>query len=70
MHDGSLGSLQAVVAFYSDGGIANPELDPLLRPLDLTSSEQDDLVAFLMSLTGDNVDTLVADALAAPVGDP
>jgi cytochrome c peroxidase len=27
------------------------------------------LVAFLQSLTGSNVDTLVADAFAAPVGD-
>jgi cytochrome c peroxidase len=70
MHDGSLGSLQAVVEFYNAGGIANPELDPLLSPLDLTRSEQDDLVAFLMSLTGDNVDAIVADALATPVGDP
>ncbi|MGD8630383.1 MAG: cytochrome c peroxidase [Gammaproteobacteria bacterium] len=70
MHDGSLGSLQAVVAFYNAGGISNPELDPLLGPLDLTPSEQDDLVAFLMSLTGDNVDVIVADALATPVGDP
>ena len=29
----------------------------------------DELVAFLESLTGENVDVLVADALAAPVGD-
>jgi hypothetical protein len=30
----------------------------------------DDLVAFLRALTGANVSVLVADALAAPVGDP
>ena len=28
-----------------------------------------DLVEFLESLTGSNVDTLVADAFAAPIGD-
>ena len=70
MHDGSLGSLQEVVAFYNAGGVVNPNLDPLLKPLELTPSAQEDLVAFLMSLTGDNVDVIVADAFAAPVGDP
>jgi len=70
MHDGSLGSLQAVVAFYNAGCVANPTLDPLLKPLDLPQSAQEDLVAFLESLTGDNVELIVADALAAPVGDP
>ncbi len=70
MHDGSLGSLQEVVTFYNAGGVANPNLDPLIKPLGLTPTDIDDLVAFLMSLTGDNVDILVADAIAAPVGDP
>ncbi|MGD8618499.1 MAG: cytochrome c peroxidase [Gammaproteobacteria bacterium] len=70
MHDGSLGSLQEVVAFYNAGGVVNPNLDPLLKPLELTPSAQDDLVAFLLSLTGDNVDVIVEDAFAAPVGDP
>jgi len=70
MHDGSLGSLQEVVSFYNAGGVANPNLDPLLKPLELTPTAQDDLVAFLMSLTGDNVDVIVADAFAAPIGDP
>jgi cytochrome c peroxidase len=70
MHDGSLGSLQEVVAFYNGGGVPNPDLDPLMKPLELTPSAQDDLVAFLMSLTGDNVDVIVADAFDAPIGDP
>ncbi len=70
MHDGSLSSLREVVEFYNAGGIANELLDPLLRPLDLSENEIDDLVAFLLALSGDNVDTLVADAFAAPVGDP
>ena len=70
MHDGSIGSVREVVEFYNDGGIANENLDSLIRPLGLTTTEIDDLVAFLFSLTGDNIDTIVADAFAAPVGDP
>ena len=69
MHNGSLQSLQQVVEFYNRGGIANENLDPLIKPLNLTSQEMDDLTAFLNSLTGDNVQELVADAFAVPVGD-
>ncbi|MBE0435051.1 MAG: SCO family protein [Methylomicrobium sp.] len=69
MHDGSLSTLKEVVEFYNQGGIANETLDPLIKPLNLTAKEIDDLVSFLESLTGDNVDELVADAFAAPVGD-
>jgi cytochrome c peroxidase len=68
MHDGSLATLADVVAFYSDGGVANDGLDPLIRPLGLREDEQRDLVAFLESLTGSDVAALVTDALAAPVG--
>lgn len=70
MHDGSISSLRGVLEFYNAGGIANQDLDPLLQPLSLTTGEIDDLVAFLGSLSGDNIDLLVADAFAAPVGDP
>ena len=70
MHDGSIGNLHEVVAFYNRGGMANENLDPLIRPLNLNNSEVNDLVAFLLSLTGDNIDVIVADALAAPIGDP
>ena len=69
MHDGSLATLRAVVEFYNRGGIANPLLDPRIRPLGLDDGEIDDLVAFLESLTGSNVNALVADAFAAPIGD-
>jgi len=69
MHNGSLGSLREVVDFYDRGGIPNRELDPLIQPLHLNQQEKNDLIAFLQSLTGSNVDTLVADAFAAPVGD-
>jgi cytochrome c peroxidase len=50
MHDGSLRSLEEVVEFYNRGGQANPHLDPIVRPLDLTKEELHDLVAFLKSL--------------------
>jgi cytochrome c peroxidase len=69
MHNGALSTLNEVVEFYNMGGISNELLDPLVRPLGLTDSERADLIAFLQSLTGSNVDTLVADAFAAPVSD-
>jgi cytochrome c peroxidase len=70
MHDGSITRLREVVEFYNAGGIANENLDPSIRPLGLSTAEIDDLLAFLFSLTGDNIDAIVADAIAAPVGDP
>ena len=69
MHDGSLASLADVVAFYDRGGVPNEGRDPRVRPLGLTAAERFELVAFLRSLTGSDVDVLVADAFAAPVGD-
>lgn len=69
MHNGSLSSLDEVVDFYNEGGVANELLDPLIKPLQLSDSEKQALVAFLKSLTGSNVDQIVADAFAAPIGD-
>lgn len=69
MHNGSLTALREVVEFYNRGGVANETLDPLIKPLQLTETEIDDLTAFLRTLTGDNVQELVSDAFAAPVGD-
>ena len=69
MHNGVFGTLKDVVSFYNKGGIPNPGLDPSIRPLGLTDDEMADIVAFLQSLTGDNVETLVRDAFAAPIGD-
>jgi cytochrome c peroxidase len=68
MHDGSLQSLEKVVAFYVRGGVPHPELDPLIGPLDLTDSEQASLVAFLRSLTSANLPALQADARSIAVG--
>ena len=58
MHDGSLATLKDVVRFYSKGVKPSPELDLRLlnedgspRPLNLTETEEDQLVAFLGTLT-------------------
>ena len=51
MHDGSIKTLEEVVAFYSKGGNGNPQLDPVLKPLNLSEREQKDLVAFLKALS-------------------
>ena len=69
MHNGAFGTLREVVEFYNRGGVTNPLLDPLIRPLGLTKSEMGHIVAFLESLTGDDVEMLVRDAFAAPIGD-
>jgi cytochrome c peroxidase len=50
MHDGSLATLDDVVAFYARGGDSNVHLDQRLRPVDLTANERTALVAFLSSL--------------------
>ena len=69
MHNGSLAQLRDVVDFYNKGGALNENLDSLIKPLHLNIQEQADLVAFLQALTGSNVQSLVADAFAAPIGD-
>ena len=69
MHNGVFGTLMEVVSFYNKGGIPNPQLDTFILPLGLTDNEMENIVVFLESLTGDNVETLVRDAFAAPIGD-
>ncbi len=69
MHDGSFKSLYDVLAFYSDGGVEHQLLSPLIRRLNLSKLEQGQIVGFLKTLTGSEVRTLVADGLAAPIGD-
>lgn len=52
MHDGSLATLKEVVEFYRRGGNRDdPVLDPLMRPLDLSDDDVDNLVAFLEALS-------------------
>jgi cytochrome c peroxidase len=52
MHDGSLSTLREVIEFYDRGGDPNPNLDPKVKPLNLTDGEKSDLEAFLLALSG------------------
>jgi cytochrome c peroxidase len=52
-HDGSAATLMDVVKFYVKGGQENVNRDWQLEAVDLTESEQRDLVEFLKSLTSD-----------------
>jgi cytochrome c peroxidase len=70
MHDGSLQTLAAVVDYYDGGGRPHDGLDPRVRRLGLSAEEKAALVRFLESLSGENVQMLVADAISAPIGDP
>jgi len=51
MHDGSLPTLDRVLAHYDGGFVRRPSLDPDMQPLALRPSERADLLAFLESLT-------------------
>ena len=51
MHDGSLASLEEVVRFYNKGGNSKDGRSKLIKSLDLTELQIQDLVAFLGALT-------------------
>ena len=70
MHDGSLASLEAVIEYYQHGGIDNPGRDKLVRPLQLTAQDKNNLAAFLRSLNGDNVAVLAMQARAERIDYP
>ena len=53
MHDGSIATLEEVIEFYDRGGKPNPNLDPELRPLNLSAAEKRALLAFLRALSGE-----------------
>ncbi|MEM1267595.1 MAG: cytochrome c peroxidase [Pseudomonadota bacterium] len=58
MHNGMLETLADVVAFYNEGGGENEfaaNKSELIQPLGLTDDEQADLVAFLESLSGEEI---------------
>ena len=69
MHDGSIATLEAVVAFYAEGGGGDPAQDPRTRSVELTLSDQKALVAFLRTLTSSHVDALVSDARSVTIGE-
>jgi cytochrome c peroxidase len=51
MHDGSLQTLEDVIAYYDRGGNRNPYLDSELHPLHLSAEERRELVRFLGALS-------------------
>ena len=63
MHNGAFFDFDEIVDFYNDGGGENEFTDgtlaraktPLLKPLNLTDGEKEDLVAFLESLSGEEI---------------
>jgi len=69
MHNGSISTLEEVIDFYNKGGIDNELLSPMIKKLNLTNIEKNNLKIFLESLVGENIEILIADALSTPVGD-
>jgi len=58
MHNGMLETLRDVVVFYNEGGGENEfsaNKSELIQPLGLNDDEIDDIVAFLESLSGDEI---------------
>jgi len=58
MHNGAFFELEEVVEFYNEGGGKNEfgrNKTKLIKPLNLTDEEQEDLVAFLESLSGPEI---------------
>lgn len=66
MHDGSLPTLEAVVAFYNKGGGRVVGKSPLIAPLGLTPAEEEAVVAFLRSLDGSRLSELSNAARTPP----
>ncbi|MBT4522144.1 MAG: photosynthetic protein synthase I [Halieaceae bacterium] len=55
MHNGMLPTLESVVDFYNKGGETANNKDPRIKPLGLSKNEKAALVAFLKSLSGDDL---------------
>ncbi len=54
MHNGSKATLAEMVAHYNSGGCNHPNKSNLIKPLHLSTEEQNDLVAFLKTLTDES----------------
>lgn len=53
MHDGSLKTLDDVIAYYNEGGGNHGNKSDLVKPLNLTDEEVSQLLAFLESMSGE-----------------
>jgi cytochrome c peroxidase len=61
MHDGSVLTLDDVIALYDRGGVDRPSRSDLIAPLGLTAQDKADIIAFLQTLTS------TPDPIAVPV---
>lgn len=66
MHDGSVPTLEEVIAHYDAGGIARPSRSRSIKPLHLTGAERADLLAFLATLSAETEHEAKAVVAAAP----
>lgn len=64
MHDGKFATLGQVLAHYNSGGHESATKDILIRPLGLSVQDQQDIIAFLHSLTDTTFTT------SSALGDP
>lgn len=55
MHNGTVKTLKGVVDFYNRGGGKDSNKSAMLKPLKLSGQQKKDLVAFLVSLSGDKL---------------
>jgi cytochrome c peroxidase len=51
MHDGSFSTLEEVIEHYNSGGKSHRNKSSILRQLNLSIQDKQDLVAFLKALT-------------------
>jgi len=52
LHDGSAATLEDAIEFHNQGGEPNPNLDPLIKPLNLTKTEVQEMTTFIEALCG------------------
>ena len=70
MHNGSIETLEDLVAYYGTGGFRHFGIDPLVRDLHLNEAEQAALVRFLKTLTAGNIEALIQEAQRDFTGTP
>ncbi len=63
MHDGQMKTLEDVVKFYNKGGAPHKGQDNRIEPMNLNKKEISALVAFLKTLTGDNIEEIIAESV-------
>ena len=70
MHDGSVPTLDAVIALYDRGGIERPSRSRSIKPLHLTAAERSALLAFLETLSATTAREIAEAVFAAATPAP